>query len=319
MQSHVIIGAGPVARATASELLARGKRVRSVTRTGGGELPAGVERVKADASHESALIEATEGAATIYNCANPPYHRWDTEWPPINAAILAAAERHGSVLVTMGNLYGYGPGNHPFVETDPLAATGTKGKVRAAMWEMQLAAHRAGRVRVTEARASDFIGPWVLSAALGERVVPRILAGKSVSLMGHVDMAHAVTAMNDVGIAMAILGNDERALGRAWHVPTAPARTQRELVDGLCAAAGVNPVKIKRLGPAMLKIAGVFVPMIRGLQEVQYQFTAPFDLDSSDFTATFDVKPTPLDHTFESTVAWYRSRRPEVARPAPSS
>lgn len=306
MTLHVIIGAGPVAYATTSELLARGERVRSITRSGGGDLPVGVERLKADASNEGALIEATRGATTIYNCANPPYHRWHIEWPPINAAILAAAERHGAVLVTMGNLYGYGPSRRPFVETDTLAAVGTKGRVRAAMWETQLVAHRAGRVRVTEARASDFIGPRVLGAALGERVVPRILAGKSVTLMGRLDVAHAVTAMGDVGVTMAVLGNDDRALGRAWHVPTAPARTQRQLVDRLCAAADVGPVKIKHMGPTILKVAGVFVPMVRGLQEVQYQFTAPFDLDSSDFTATFDVKPTPLDDTIAATVAWYR-------------
>ncbi len=309
MSTHVIIGAGPVAHATATELLARGLAVRSVTRSGNGEMPAGVERERADASNESALLHATRDAAAIYNCANPPYEKWVSEWPPIAAALLAAAEKHGAVLVTMSNLYGYGPATRPFKETDPLTSPGKKGQVRAAMWKQAIEAHRAGLVRVTEARASDFIGPRVLGANMGDRVVDNVLAGKAVGLMGKLDVPHAITAMGDVGVAMAVLGTDERALGRAWHVPTAPAQTQREIVDGLCRAAGVPMVKARAMPSVALALGGLFVPMLRELREVEYQFAAPFDLDSSDFTNTFGIGPTPLERTYRDTVEWFRTRK----------
>ena len=308
MSTHVIIGAGPVAHATATELLAKGHAVRSITRSGGAEMPEGVDRERADAANEGALVHATRDAAAIYNCANPPYDKWVTQWPPIATALLNAAEKHDAVLVTMSNLYGYGPSRRPFRETDALAATGAKGRVRAAMWEQAVAAHRAGRVRVTEARASDFIGPRVLDASMGSRVVDNVLAGKAVGLMGRLDVPHAVTAMGDVGTAMAILGTDDRALGRAWHVPTAPAQTQREIVAGLCRAAGVPMVKARAMPGIALSLGGVFVPFLRELREVAYQFSAPFDLESSDFTATFGVPPTPLDRTYSETVTWFRTR-----------
>ena len=109
MATHVIIGSGPVAHATATELIKHGHTVRSVTRTGNGEMPEGVERVTADASDRSMLIGVTRGAATIHNCVNPLYHRWTQEWPPIARNLLAAAEQHGAVLATMSNLYGDGP------------------------------------------------------------------------------------------------------------------------------------------------------------------------------------------------------------------
>ena len=309
MSTHVIIGAGPVAHATATELLAKGLTVRSVTRSGNGEMPAGVERERADASNLSAILPATRDAAAIYNCANPPYAKWVTEWPPIATALLAAAEKHGAVLVTMSNLYGYGPSTHPFKESDPLASPGKKGQVRAAMWNQAIEAHRAGRVRVTEARASDFIGPRVLGANMGDRVVDNVLAGKAVGLMGKLDVPHAITAMGDVGVAMAVLGTDERALGRAWHVPTAPAQTQRDIVAGLCRAAGVPMVKARAMPSVALTIGGVFVPMLRELREVEYQFAAPFDLDSSDFTNTFGISATPLEQTYRETVEWFRTRK----------
>ncbi len=311
MTNHIIFGAGPVGHATATELLARGERVTIVTRSGSGEVPSGTQRLRADAANAAAVLEATKGATTIYNCVNPEYSKWTTDWPPIHAALLAAAERQGAGLVIMGNLYGYGPMDRPFRETDRLAATFSKGRVRAQMWESALAAHHAGRVRVTEARASDFIGPRVVGANLGERTVPNVLAGKAVSVMGRTDVPHAATAMHDVGVAMAILGTDDRAYGRAWHVPTAPARTQKQTIDAMCDAAGVKHVKVRTMPGFALSVGGVFVPMLRELKEVAYQFAAPFDLDSSDFTATFAVLPTPLDETLTATVAWYRDHYKE--------
>ena len=59
------------------------------------------------------MARLAEGAAVIYNCVNPPYHRWPADWPPIAASVLGAAERSGAVLVTLSNLYGYGPATRP--------------------------------------------------------------------------------------------------------------------------------------------------------------------------------------------------------------
>src|SRR5436853_7699464 len=104
MALHVIVGAGPIGTATAQHLLAAGHDVRMITRSGSG--PDGVERVAADATDAARLTTLAAGAAALYNCANPPYHRWPVEWPPLAAALLTSAERCGAVLVTMSNLYG---------------------------------------------------------------------------------------------------------------------------------------------------------------------------------------------------------------------
>src|SRR5664279_4876541 len=162
MGTHVIVGAGPIGTSTALELVQRGHPVKMITRSGSGPVHGGVERLAGDVSDPVALAHLSGGAEALYNCANPPYHRWPELWPPMATSMLEVAARSGAVLVIMGNLYGYGPVDHPIREDDPLAATGTKGRVRVAMWEEALAAHLAGRVRVTEARASDFFGPGVV-------------------------------------------------------------------------------------------------------------------------------------------------------------
>jgi hypothetical protein len=157
-QLHVVVGAGPIGSGIAQLLTASGHLVRIVTRSGSGPAGTSAELVAADASDTLAMAKLTEAAAAVYNCANPPYHRWPELWPPIAASLLGAAERCGGVLVTIGNLYGYGPARlsqgtagydqvHPMTEGTPLAATGRKGKVRAQMWRDALAAHEAGRVQ----------------------------------------------------------------------------------------------------------------------------------------------------------------------------
>ena len=311
MSLHVVLGKGPVGSTLTDRLVAAGHEVRVLSRSGGTDPRPEVEHRALDAGDATALRAAASGAAVLYNCANPAYHRWTTDWPPVAAALLGAAEATGAVLVVMSNLYGYGEVDRPMTEDLPLATTGTKGRVRATMYEQALARHRAGALRTVEARASDFVGPRVTDGGhLGARVVPRLLRGRSVSCLGDPDVPHSWTAVPDVAAALELLGADERAWGRAWHVPTAPAVSFRQAVQGLCAAAGVDPVTVRRLPHLALRAAGLLSPTVRELEETRHQFVRPFVLDSSAFTATFGVQPTPLEATWADTVAWWRDREP---------
>jgi nucleoside-diphosphate-sugar epimerase len=305
---HVIVGAGPVGSATARLLADAGHRVRVVTRTGNGPAHTAIECVALDATDVAALTRATAGAAAIYNCANPPYHRWTTDWPPIANALLSAAQATGAVLVTTGNLYGYGPTAGPMTETTTLAAPGRKGKVRVKMWQDALSAHQAGRVRATEVRGSDFYGPNVLNSHMGERVVPRVLAGKAVQLFGDPDMLHSYTYVPDMARALVTAATDPLAWGQAWHAPTNDATTGRAMVAALCRAAGVTPVKVSSMPQLMLTLGGLFMPMVRELKETSYQFTQPFVLDSSAIQTTFGLTPTAPEEAANATIAWFRSR-----------
>jgi nucleoside-diphosphate-sugar epimerase len=175
MSLHVIVGAGPVGSTAASLLADRGEQVRVISRGGGGPEHPLVERVAADATDADRLASLTEGAVALYNCVNPAYHRWLTDWPPIATALLTAAERTGAVLVTTSSLYGYGEVSGPITPSTPLAATHPKLKLRADLWRDALAAHEAGRVRVTEVRGSDYLeANSIFTVALGKP----LLAGK---------------------------------------------------------------------------------------------------------------------------------------------
>jgi len=298
MGRHAIVGAGSVGTATALTLVEQGHDVVLVTRSGSGPDHPGIHKVAADAADPVALGAAVGRPDALYNCANPPYHRWPELWPPMATALLDVATSSGAVLVTMGNLYGYGPVDHPMTEDDPLAATGSKGRIRAGMWDDALAAHRAGRVRVTEARASDFYGPGVVETSFFGRNVERLLAGKKAYVLGDPDAPHAATYVPDVGRTLAVLGTDERAWGRPWHVPTVPAVSQRHMAERFCEVAGARPARVGRLPGLVVSAVGVVAPQVREFKETRYQFDRPFLLDSSACTATFGITATPMDAAF---------------------
>lgn len=310
MALHVIVGAGVLGKATALELSQRGHHVRVLSRSGGEPGGSAIERLAIDALDTAGLVAAVQGAAALYNCANPPYDRWTRDWPPLAASLLETAERTGAVLVTMSNLYGYGLTDHPLTERDPLAATGHKGRIRAAMWVDALAAHDAGRVRVTEARASDYFGPGVRGQAhIGDRTILPVLEGRAVRVFGNPDMPHSWTYAPDIAAALATLGTDPRAWGRAWHVPTNPPLSQREML-GAIARIGVAPEpRLQTLPGWALGALGLFVPFLRELEEVRYQFERPFVVDSTDYQTTFGVAPTPMHDALAATVAWWQDQR----------
>jgi nucleoside-diphosphate-sugar epimerase len=302
---HVVVGAGPIGSGVARALASSGQRVRIITRSGSGPADIGAELVAADAGDAESLARLTQGAAAIYNCANPPYHRWPALWPPIAASLLGAAERAGAVLVTISNLYGYGPARasqgsdgytaeRPMTEATPLAATGPKGTVRARMWRDALAAHEAGRVRAVEIRASDYVGPGA-GSVLGDRVVRSVLRGKAVSVLGRTDRPHTWSYTGDVVSIAVVAGRDPRAWGRAWHTPSEPPRTQFDAVGDIARVAGKQPVPVRAVPSAVVRAAGVFSPLMRELGETRYQFAEDFVMDSGAAQRTFGLTPTPWD------------------------
>jgi hypothetical protein len=96
------------------------------------------------------------------------------EFSALQAGVLAAAEAQGARLVSMENVYMYGPpAGCPLTETGDYAAHTKMGKLRGQMATELLAAHRAGRVAVAIGRASDYFGPrGGAQSNLGDRLFP---------------------------------------------------------------------------------------------------------------------------------------------------
>lgn len=303
--THLVVGAGEVGSTVATLLADAGADVVIVSRSGRGPAHPAIRRAAADASSVDALLAVAPEAAVIYNCVNPIYTRWEEDWPPMAEAFIAYAERTGAVLAVVSNLYGYGPVDVPMTEDLPLVAPGHKAGVRIRMWQDQLAAHNAGRIRMTEVRGSDYLCPGEQSM-FGDRVMPRLLAGKGVQLIGDLDVPHTWTAPTDMARTLITVAADPRGHGRVWHVPSNPPRSQRQVVQDLAAAAGVDAPKVSAIPPILLRMVGTFQPMLRELRETDYQRTRSYVLDDSAARETFGIAPTPWSELIDAQVAAYR-------------
>ena len=305
-ETHLVIGAGEVGSALAKQLADLGKQVVLVTRSGRGPVHRLIKKVAADASSLEDLISAAPEAVAIYNCANPPrYDKWATDWPPLAKAFLDYAQATGAVLVTCSNLYGYGPTEKILAENLPLSGTWVNSKVRAQMWTEAKKLNDQGLIRATEVRGSDYVAPG-LQSRFGDRVVPVLKSGKPVQLLGEIDHLHSFTAPEDVATLMRTIALDERAWGKAWHVPSNAPKTQREVVEDIAKELGLANVKVGSVPKPILKVLGLFNPTIRELNNGSYMFNVAFVLDDSAAREKFGLKPTPWKTIIQNLVDAYK-------------
>ena len=305
---HVIIGAGPVAMATVETLVGAGESVRVACRSGVAPVPEGVEVVAADVTDPVAAERACAAAEVVYHCAAPPYGDWARAFPALQAGVIAGASAACARLVAVENLYPYGvSGGRPLTEGSPIRPTSGKGRVRAALADALMAAHRSDRVRATAARPADYIGPLGVRSVYGEMMMGAACKGRTARVLGDPDVRRSVSFLPDIARTLVALGRTDSALGAAWIVPNAPAVTQRRLAEMAFAAAGTRP-RVAATSRWMLRLAGLRDAGARESVELLDTFTEDHVADGARAARLLDVTPTPLEDAVAQTIDWFRSR-----------
>jgi nucleoside-diphosphate-sugar epimerase len=312
--SHAtIFGAGQVGMTLMEQLAQKGVVVTLVNRSGqvSEPLPPGVSIVAGDLTDPATVARLAQQAEVVFATAQPPYTEWPEQWPPLMRSLIDGIARTQARLVFVDNLYMYGSsGGQPIAEGLPYAASGRKGRTRAAIATMLLDAHRAGQVRATIGRAADFYGPRAVDTAVfGERFFAAVAAGKPVDLFGNPGLPHTYTYVPDFARALITLSEQEAAYGRAWHTPNSETVSTRAMLQHFEIALG-HPVPARIVSPLMLRLVGLFVPIVREMNELAYQFSEPFCVDDSEFRAAFGAQTTPVEEAVAATVAWCRQRHP---------
>ncbi len=316
---HVVLGTGPAGSTLANLLHTQGQQVRCVNRSGKANVAPGIDVVAGDALNIEQVRTLCDGADVVYHCVNAPYPQQVELMPRFQTNIIDGAARAKAKLVVLDTLYMYGETRGlPITEETPHAATTRKGRMRAQLAEIYLAAHRAGTVQVALGRSADFFGPRVLNSALGDRVFPMALANKPVQLLGNLDLPHSYAYIGDVARGLATLGTDPQALGRAWLLPVAPPATQRAIARLLGEQLG-RSVRIQRMPKLAIQGLGLFDTFMREFTEMFYQYTEPQVVVSRAFEQTFGYFATPLEEALRNTVDWYRHHAEESTAGAPAA
>jgi nucleoside-diphosphate-sugar epimerase len=303
---HVVTGAGPVGSTVAQQLADAGQRVRLLTRSGTGPEHPLVERRRVDVSRPEQLDAALEGAVAVHHCIHGSQYdarTWRAELPVAERHVLAAAGRVGAVVVFPESLYSYGPADGPITEDLPRAASTGKLGVRTEL----LAQRHASSTPTVSVAASDFYGPLVRNAHAGERLVPTVLAGRTMRVLGSLDQPHSFTYVPDLAAAMIRAAATPAVWDSFLHAPTAPAITQRELVEQVAAAGGVEVPRMSAIPAWALRTLGTVSRDVRELAETSYMFTRPFVLDSTASEERLGLAPTPLATGLKETVDWWRT------------
>jgi len=290
---HTILGANGVIGREISRAIPAGERIRQVSRNPRPVNPTD-EVVAADLLAAEAVDRAVAGSDIAYLVAGLKYdvRVWAEQWPRIMRNVIDACKRHGARLVFFDNVYAYGLVDGAMTEDTPFRPSSRKGEIRAQIANMLLEEMHAGRIEAMIARAADFYGPGATLSIVHATVFQRLAQGKTPQWVGDPDAIHTFTYTPDAGRAVAALARSPEAYGRTWNVPTSAERiTGREFVRMACEAAG-QPFRLQVAPRWLLRILGIFMPVLRENNEMMYQFEHDYIFDSSRIAAEYGLHAT---------------------------
>lgn len=310
MSQVTVFGAsGGIGSAIVEELARRGHAVTAASRTLPNERFASSVRLQpTDLRDQPAARAAAEGADVVVMAAQVPYSRWAAELRPLVDAAVDAAASAEARLVMVDNLYAYGAPDRPIAADSPEQATNRKGSLRRELGRWLLEQHARGVAPVTIGRFPDYYGPHSPNSLVNQLIVLPAASGKTARMFIDGDQPHSFHYVRDTARAFATLVEHPEADGKVWVLPGAEPISQRgliALVDGLVD----HDVKVGRISPAMLRLAGWFNRELREAREVIPQFDRPYITDATAFEGEFGpLEATSHRDALEATITWARSK-----------
>jgi nucleoside-diphosphate-sugar epimerase len=306
---QTILGAnGNIGKPLARELMSYTDKVRLVSRN-----PIKVnetdELLPADLSEHGAVDRAVRGSEVVYLVVGFEYKTqvWEEKWPVLMRDTIDACAKYGAKLVFFDNVYMYGKNmiSHMTEETavDPPSR---KGAVRKRISEMLLDASGEGWIKALIARSADLYGPENNNDFITQMVIKNLREGKKAMWFVSSDIRHSFTYSPDAAKATALLGNTPDAYGQVWHLPTETRKiTGREMITMIASEMGAEK-KISLLPKFMLLPLGLFIPIMKEMREMIYQFDRDYFFDSSKFTRRFGITATPYEDGIKAVCRAFR-------------
>jgi len=223
---------------------------------------------------------AVRGADTLVYLVGVPYDQFRLH-PVLMRKTLDAAVAEGvERMLLIGTVYPYGrPRTTPVTEDHPREPHTFKGKMRKQQEDLLLDADAQRKIRGTVLRLPDFYGPGVEKSYL-DGLFKAAANGGTANMLGPIDTPHEFVYVPDVGPVVTALTGQDGAWGKVWHFAGPGAATQRDLAERVFRMAGRKP-KIRVAGKTLLRLMGLFNPLMRELVEMHYLLTHPVLMDDS--------------------------------------
>jgi nucleoside-diphosphate-sugar epimerase len=249
----------------------------------------------ADLLNPMELENAIKGSEIVYVTVGFPYSYkiWKEKWPKFIKNLLKICETESCKLVFFDNVYMYDKENlSPMTENSPVNPPSKKGEIRAQISQMIMEKVKKGNLKALIARSADFYGPSIENTSiLTETVFKPLSNGKTANWLVNDSLRHSFTFTPDAGKATALLGNTEKAYGQIWHLPTASnPLTGKEWVEKIANKMGTKS-KYRVASKFMVRLIGLFVPVMKESVEMLYQYDRDYVFDSSKFEKEFNYQP----------------------------
>ncbi len=242
------------------------------------------------------IEKAIAGSKVVYVTVGFEYllKVWQKIWPPFIKEVIEACKKHQSKLVFFDNIYAYDKTAIPFMtEEAPLNPPSKKGKIRLQLHEMIMNEVEKENLIAQIVRAADFYGPDNKGSVLSIMAAENLIKGKKAQSFGNIDTIHTYTYTPDAAKATAILGNAEDTWNQVWHVPTTKEKlTVRKWIELIAKELDVEP-RIQPVPDWMVRLIGIFIPVMREFPEMMYQNDRDYIFDSSKFEKKFGITATP--------------------------
>ena len=105
----------------------------------------------------------------------------------------------------------------------------------------------------------------------------------------------------DAAKATALLGNTESAFNQVWHLPTSAPLSGKQWIEKVASELGVEP-KTQVASEFIVRVLGLFNPIMKEFIEMLYQWNHDYNFDSSKFETVFNLKPTHADEAIKQII-----------------
>ncbi len=295
MARQTILGAnGTIGTVLAKELKAYTNEIRLVSRNPE-KINETDELFPADLTDPVQVEKAIAGSDIVYLVVGFDYKLkvWQDKWPKLMRSTIDACTRHHAKLVFFDNIYLYDINAIGHItEESNINPPSKKGRVRKEIAGMIMDEVKSGKVSALIARAPDFYGPNNNNSVLIETVYKNIRKGKRPYWFIDANKKHSLIFTPDAAKATAILGNTPDAYNQVWHLPTDKnALTGREIISLFNKEMNASK-NVMVVSMFMIKILGIFMPLMREMPEMMYQYDRDYIFDSGKFESHFNFKPT---------------------------
>jgi nucleoside-diphosphate-sugar epimerase len=259
-----------------------------------------------DPGNAASVRNALRGIDTLVYLVGVPYYQFQLHPQLMRTTVGGAVAEGVQRIVLIATVYPYGYPTRPVTESHPRNPHTFKGRMHEEQEEILLDADAAGKLRGTILRLPDFYGPGVDASFLAS-LFQAAAHGGTATMVGPIDTPHEFVYVPDVGPVVLALAQRPEAYGTWWNLAGAGAMTQRQIADMVFAMAGAPP-KIRVAGKFILRLLGLFDPLLRELVEMNYIQTNPVLLDDTALTKLIGpIHKTPYEEGLRACLEYARA------------